>query len=109
MESSIDENTLKLVGYSLIRGDHPGNKKRGGVCQPNLVVNSGFHPSLHKICHHQITFCKLNLKIEYPPHPMSVWCGTIKKLTQIPLGKPLNKLIWNSYLKRKMFRNQLLP
>ena len=38
--------------------------------QPNLVVNSGAHPSLHKNCHHQITFCKLNLKIEYP-HPMS--------------------------------------
>ena len=26
--------------------------------QPNLVVNSGVHPSLHKNCHHQITFCK---------------------------------------------------
>ena len=35
--------------------------------QPNLVVNSGAHPSLHKNCHHQITFCKLNLKIVYPP------------------------------------------
>ena len=23
--------------------------------QPNLVVNSGVHPSLHKNCHHQIT------------------------------------------------------
>ena len=34
--------------------------------QPNLVVNSGVHPSLHKNCHHQM-FCKLNLKIEYPP------------------------------------------
>ena len=35
--------------------------------QPNLVVNSGAHPSLQKNCHHQISFCKLNLKIEYPP------------------------------------------
>ena len=33
--------------------------------QPNLVVNSGVHPSLHKNCYHQITFWKLNLKIEY--------------------------------------------
>ena len=36
--------------------------------QPSLVVYSGAHfYSLHKNCHHQITFCKLNLKIEYPP------------------------------------------
>ena len=31
-ESSIDENILKLDGYSLIRADHPGNLKRGGAC-----------------------------------------------------------------------------
>ena len=28
----IDENILKLDGYSLIRADHPSNIKRGGVC-----------------------------------------------------------------------------
>ena len=35
--------------------------------QPNLIVDSGVHPSLHSNCHHQITHCKLNLNIEYPP------------------------------------------
>ena len=35
--------------------------------QPNLIVDSGVHPSLHSNCHHQITYCKLNLSIEYPP------------------------------------------
>ena len=35
--------------------------------QPNLVVDSGAHPSLHPTCHHQIIFCKFNLMIEYPP------------------------------------------
>ena len=35
--------------------------------QPKLVVNAGAHPLLHKNCHHQITFCKLNLKTEHPP------------------------------------------
>ena len=34
--------------------------------QPNLVTDSGIHPSLHQNCHHQVIFCKLNLKIEYP-------------------------------------------
>ena len=37
------------------------------VNQPNLVIDSGIHPSLHQNCHHQIIFCKLYLKIEYPP------------------------------------------
>ena len=35
--------------------------------QPNLIIDSGVHSSLHPNCHHQIVFCKLNLKIEYPP------------------------------------------
>ena len=35
--------------------------------QPSLVVDSGVHPTLHENCHHQITYCKLNLKIVYPP------------------------------------------
>ena len=44
------------------------------VNQPNLVIDSGIHPSLHQNCHHQIIFCKLNLKIEYPPpYAREVW------------------------------------
>ena len=35
--------------------------------QPNLVTDCGIHPSLHPNCHHQIIYCKLNLKIVYPP------------------------------------------
>ena len=42
--------------------------------QPNLIVDSGVHPSLHSNCHHQITYCKLNLSIEYPPaYKCLVW------------------------------------
>ena len=37
------------------------------VNQPNLFIDSGVHISLHQICHHQIIFCKINLKTEYPP------------------------------------------
>ena len=35
--------------------------------QPNLITDSGTHPSLHPNCHLHITFCKTNLKITYPP------------------------------------------
>ena len=35
--------------------------------QPHLVTDCGLHASLHPNRHHQITYCKLNLKINYPP------------------------------------------
>ena len=42
--------------------------------QPSLVVHSGVHPTLHENCHHQITYCKLNLKIVYPlPNERLIW------------------------------------
>ena len=31
--------------------------------QPNYIIDCGTHPSLNKNCHHQITFCKLNLRV----------------------------------------------
>ena len=35
--------------------------------QPNLVVDSGVHPSLHLNFHHQIMNAKFNLKFQVPP------------------------------------------
>ena len=44
------------------------------VDQPNIVMNSGVHSSLHPNCHHQIVFLKINLKIRYPPpYERIVW------------------------------------
>ena len=42
--------------------------------QPNLVIESGVHSSLHPNCHHQIVFAKFNLQIFYPPpYTREVW------------------------------------
>ena len=42
--------------------------------QPNLIMDSGVHPTLHSKCHHQIIYSKLNLKIKYPPpYTRKVW------------------------------------
>ena len=42
--------------------------------QPNLVMESDVHSSLHENCHHQITFAKFNLNIYYPPpYEREVW------------------------------------
>ena len=35
--------------------------------QPNLAVDSGVHPRLHRNCHQQINFAKFNLKVHNPP------------------------------------------
>ena len=35
--------------------------------QPNLVMESGVHSSLHPNCHHQVVFAKFNLSILYSP------------------------------------------
>ena len=48
--------------------------------QPNLVVESGVHSSLHENCHHQIIYGKFNLKIYYLP-PMNGKSDIIKKQT----------------------------
>ena len=42
--------------------------------QPHLVTDCGTYVSLNLNCHHQITYCKLNLKINYPPpYKRLVW------------------------------------
>ena len=42
--------------------------------QPNLLIESGVHPSLHSNCHHQIIFAKFNLDIVYPPsYEREIW------------------------------------
>ena len=35
--------------------------------QPNLVIDSGLRSSLDPLCHHQITYCRINYRI--PPAP----------------------------------------
>ena len=42
--------------------------------QPNLIMKSGVHPSLHPNCHHQIIYAKFKLKVYYPPsYKREVW------------------------------------
>ena len=47
--------------------------------QPNLVMESGFQPSLHQNCHHQLVFVKFDLSIYYPsPHRENGKRGNLK-------------------------------
>ena len=71
-EGKILEKVTSLFGLNQLISDPTHILQHSSSCidlifvnQPNLVIDSGIHPSLHQNCHHQIIFCKLNLKIEY--------------------------------------------
>ena len=71
--------------------------------QPSLVVSSGAHPSLRGNCHHQITYCKLNLKIEYPPpYQRLVW--NFKKAKNTSIRKAIHTVNW-----KFLFFNKSVP
>ena len=80
-EGTILENLTSLFGMKQLMSDPTQILQYSSSCidlifvnQPNLVIDSGIHPSLHQNCHHQIIFCKLNLKIEYSPtYAREVW------------------------------------
>ena len=62
--------------------------------QPNYVIDSGTNPFLNQNCHHQITFCKLNLKVEYPPpHLRLVW--NFKKSNNGAVKRAIELVNWN--------------
>ena len=67
--------------------------------QPNMIMDSGVHPSLHSNCHHQIIYAKFDLKVFYPlPYEKAVWhfsranSDYIKKPSLFDLKSSLNNL-----------------
>ena len=74
--------------------------------QPNLVVDSGTHPSLHSNCHHQITYCKLNLHIQYPPpYQRLVWNFKLADIKAI--RRSLELVNWEHLFLNKSVHNQV--
>ena len=70
--------------------------------QPSLVVDCGMHPSLHPNCHHQIVYCKLDLKIVYPPpYQRHVW--GFKRANIDSIRKAVKMVDWHF-----MFMNKTL-
>ena len=61
--------------------------------QPRLVVDSGIHPTLHENCRHQITYCKLNLRILYPP-PYVRLGWDFKRADANVITAAINKIDW---------------
>ena len=74
--------------------------------QPNYVTDCGTHPSLHPNCHHQITFCKLNLKVEYPPPYEHLVCN-FKKSNNEAIKKAIELVNWNFLFSNKSVHEQV--
>ena len=75
--------------------------------QPYYVIDCGTHPSLNKNCHHQITFCKLNFKVEYPPpYQHLVW--NFKKSNNDAIKRAIELVNWNFLFSNKNVHEQVV-
>ena len=74
--------------------------------QPNLITDSGTHPSLHPNCHHNITFCKINLKISYaPPYRRLAW--DFKRANISSIRKAIKMVDWQFMFLNKNTHEQV--
>ena len=74
--------------------------------QPNLIVDSGVHPSLHSNCHHQITYFKVNLSIEYPPpYERLVW--DYNRTNVEGIKKTIDSVNWEVMFNNKSVHKQI--
>ena len=66
--------------------------------QPNLIIESGVHPSLHELCHHQIIYGKLSvLNVAQPPYTCRVWY--YDKANFVTIMKSIDMFTWQHHLK----------
>ena len=73
--------------------------------EPSLVVDSGVHHTLHENCHHQITYCKLNLKFVHPP-PFERLVWDFKKAHVNIITTAINQVDWNFLFSGKNVHQQ---
>ena len=61
--------------------------------QPNLVMSSSIHSSLHQNCYHQIVFAKFNHKVHYPP-PYECELWHFKEANTDHMKRVINGFSW---------------
>ena len=65
--------------------------------QPNMIMDSGVHPSLDSNCHHQIIHAKFDLKLFYlSPYERTVW--HFSRANSDHIKKAINLFDWESSL-----------
>ena len=67
--------------------------------QPNLIIKSGVHPSLHNQCHHHIVYGKLSVSNKAPPsYTHRIW--HYSKADFINIMKSIDMFNWHEQLGR---------
>ena len=75
--------------------------------QPNLIIDSGTHPTIHLNCHHQIICAKFNLKIHYPPpYIREVW--HYKDSNDDLIRRTINQFNWERTFENKNVDEKVL-
>ena len=93
--SMIDALTSNYGLHQLIQEPNSSSSCIGLIftSQPNLVMESGVHSSLHPSYHHQLVFAKFNLSILYPPpYERTVWF--YEKADPELIQRPINEFDW---------------
>ena len=73
--------------------------------QPNLVIDSGVHPSLHEQCHHQIVHGKLSVSnIALPPYSRKIW--HYDKADFVAIRKSIEMFRWYEHLQSLICPNE---
>ena len=71
---------------------------------PNLIVESGVHPSLHDQCHHQIVYGKLTVSnIALRPYTRKFWI--YDKADFLAIRKSIKMFAWHEHLDNIMCPN----
>ena len=71
-----------------------------------MVVDSGTHSTLNPKCHYQITYCKLNLNIKYPPpYQRLVW--DYKRANVESIKRSVELVNWETLFQNKTVHKQV--
>ena len=67
--------------------------------QPNLIIESGVHPSLHEQCHHQIVYGKLTVShVAQPPYTRRIW--HYEKADFVNIMRSIDMFKWQDHLNK---------
>ena len=69
-------------------------------------MESGGHSSLSSMCHHEIVFAKLNLKVEYPP-PYELVFWDYSRANKASMNRAINAIDWEELFANKTVESQL--
>ena len=76
---------------------HLIGRSQSFIDQPNLVIESGVHPSLRDQCHHQIIFGKLSVSNKTPP-PFNRKIWYYDKANSVTIRKSIEAFAWHKHL-----------